>query len=84
MHSNRTFVIKETYKVIGNDGNHYDKAINIAPNTAVSLSNGLIKENQSLSVEELKCNAKWLTSVRILCDTDLDLDISNFDWENLL
>ena len=36
MHSNRTFVIKETYKVIGNDGNHYDKAINIAPNTAVT------------------------------------------------
>ena len=32
-------------------------------------------------MEELKCNARWLTSVRILCDTDLDLDIFNFDWE---
>ena len=36
MQSNRTFVLKETYKAIGNDGNHYDKAINIAPNTAVT------------------------------------------------
>lgn len=36
MQSNRTFVIEETYKAIGNDGNHYDKAINIAPNTAVT------------------------------------------------
>ena len=42
------------------------------------------KENQSLSVEELKCNAKWLTSVRILCDTDLDLDIFILIGKNLL
>ncbi len=34
--SNKTFVIDQSYKVIGNDGNHYDMAINIAPNNSVS------------------------------------------------
>ncbi len=36
MKSNRTFVIKDSYEVIGNDGNHYDMAINVSPNLAVS------------------------------------------------
>ena len=34
--SNNTFVIKDSYEVIGNDGNHYDMAINVSPNSAVS------------------------------------------------
>ena len=36
MNSNKTFVIKDSYEVIGNDGNHYDMAINVSPNSAVS------------------------------------------------
>ena len=36
MDSNNTFVIKDSYEVIGNDGNHYDMAINVSPNSAVS------------------------------------------------
>ena len=36
MDSNKTFVIKDSYEVIGNDGNHYDLAINVSPNSAVS------------------------------------------------
>ena len=36
MDSNKTFVIKDSVEVIGNDGNHYDLAINVSPNSAVS------------------------------------------------
>ena len=36
INSNKTFVIKDSYEVIGNDGNHYDMAINVSPNSAVS------------------------------------------------
>ena len=36
MDSNKTFVIKDSYEVMGNDGNHYDMAINVSPNSAVS------------------------------------------------
>ena len=36
MDSNNTFVIKDSYEVIGNDGKHYDMAINVSPNSAVS------------------------------------------------
>ena len=52
MQSNRTFVLKETYKAIGNDGNHYDKAINIAPNTAVTqeIANALHDASDHLPV----------------------------------
>ena len=52
MQSNRTFVIEETYKAVGNDGNHYDKAINIAPNTAVSqeIANALHDASDHLPV----------------------------------
>tara|TARA_Y100000817_G_scaffold114590_1_gene89777 strand:- start:79 stop:1587 length:1509 start_codon:yes stop_codon:yes gene_type:complete len=32
---NKTFLIKESYTVYGNDGNHYNQAINVTPNTAV-------------------------------------------------
>jgi len=35
-HGNRTFLIKDSYTAFGNDGNHYNKAINESPNTAVS------------------------------------------------
>ena len=34
--SNKTFLIKDSYTVFGNDGNHYNKAINDMPNNAVS------------------------------------------------
>ena len=36
MMSKKTFVIKESYNVLGNDGNHYNIAINEMPNLSVS------------------------------------------------
>ena len=33
---NRTFFIKDSYSVLGNDGNHYNQAINTMPNSVVS------------------------------------------------
>ena len=36
MMSKKTFVIKESYNVLGNDGNHYNMAINEMPNLSVS------------------------------------------------
>tara|TARA_B100000941_G_scaffold100175_1_gene70013 strand:- start:3021 stop:4553 length:1533 start_codon:yes stop_codon:yes gene_type:complete len=34
--SDKTFVIEESYEVFGNDGNHYNKAVNETPNLSVS------------------------------------------------
>lgn len=36
IHSDKTFVIKESYDVMGNDGNHYNMAVNDMPNLSVS------------------------------------------------
>ena len=36
MDISKTFVIKESYNVLGNDGNHYNMAINEMPNLSVS------------------------------------------------
>ena len=52
MDSNNTFVIKDSYEVIGNDGKHYDMAINVSPNSAVpqELANALHDASDHLPV----------------------------------
>tara|TARA_B100000963_G_scaffold90282_1_gene77800 strand:- start:2344 stop:3852 length:1509 start_codon:yes stop_codon:yes gene_type:complete len=50
--SNKTFVIKDSYTVFGNDGNHYNQAINEMPNSAVSqdIANALHDASDHLPV----------------------------------
>ena len=50
--SEQTFVIENTYTVLGNDGNHYDQAINIMPNDVVSeeIANALHDASDHLPV----------------------------------
>lgn len=50
--SNKTFVIKDSYTAFGNDGNHYNQAINEMPNSAVSqdIANALHDASDHLPV----------------------------------
>lgn len=50
--SNKTFVIKDSYTAFGNDGNHYNQAINDMPNSAVTqdIANALHDASDHLPV----------------------------------
>ena len=52
MYSNRIFVIDSTYKAVGNDGLHYNSALNVSPNETVSMdiSNALHDASDHLPV----------------------------------
>ena len=50
--SDRIFTIPDSYKVIGNDGNHYDLSINVMPNNLVSqdIANALHDASDHLPI----------------------------------
>ena len=52
MYGDRIFVIDSTYKAVGNDGLHYNSALNILPNESVSsnISNALHDASDHLPV----------------------------------